>query len=220
MVQSNSSLFLRKLRIDHKEFVTESELKTYCRSFKLEYSYITRYLMRKGVLIRIFRGIFYLKSTMEIETGVQQYSHLDLVSKGLDLKGIGDWYFGLYTALKINKMTHEYFTLESVLSGELLRVFPMKIAGHKFQFTKIRPKLTRFGIKRMKSKIKSTSIKYSDPEKTILDFIYLWRYDGISQRKIQMDIKDWIVEVDTQNIKRYSMRYPKTVQKIILEVLK
>lgn len=31
-------------------------------------------------------------------------------------------------------------------------------------------------------------VRYSGPEKTILDFIYLWRYNGIPEKKIAADV--------------------------------
>jgi hypothetical protein len=53
------------------------------------------------VFVRIFRGIFYIKSAEEIDMRRDRYNHLELVAKGLELKGVKDWYFGLYTALKV-----------------------------------------------------------------------------------------------------------------------
>ena len=219
MVQNRTGLLLRRLRIDRAEFITDIELHTYCKSFNLDYSYVSRYLMRKGVLIRVFRGIFYMKSLDELETGHTKYNHLELVAKGMELKGVKDWYYGLYTALRLNEMTHEHFAIEYVISGKILRLSPMTIASHRFQFTKINPRLTLFGIKKQRSTVKSVYIKYSDPEKTILDFIYLWRYEGLPQRRIKMDLQEWASDLDATQIKSYSKSYPKTVQRTLMEEL-
>ena len=101
MIQNATALLLRKLRIDHKDFITDNELKSYCKTFELDYTYISRYYQRRGVFVRIFRGIFYIKSAEEIDMRRDRYNHLELVAKGLELKGVKDWYFGLYTALKV-----------------------------------------------------------------------------------------------------------------------
>ena len=87
MIQNATALLLRKLRIDHKDFITDNELKSYCKTFELDYTYISRYYQRRGVFVRIFRGIFYIKSAEEIDMRRDRYNHLELVAKGLELKG-------------------------------------------------------------------------------------------------------------------------------------
>ena len=161
-----------------KEFVTSKELELYCKSMKLDYTTVIRYFIAQGCMTRIFRGIFYVKTLDEIKLGRSKYSHLELVAKGLELKNVKNWYFGLHTALKLNNMTHEYFAVEDVINDSLFRANPMNIAGYKFKFTKLSPSLFDFGIKN-----KDEIVRYSDPEKTVLDFIYIWRYNGSSRRQ-------------------------------------
>ena len=85
MIQNATALLLRKLRIDRKFFITDNELKEYCKNFELDYVYISRYYQRRGIFVRIFRGIFYVKSAEEVDMGHIKYNHLELVSKGLEL---------------------------------------------------------------------------------------------------------------------------------------
>ena len=159
--------------------------------------------------IRVFKGIFYIKTPEETKFHTQKYNHLELTAKGLELKGVKNWYFGLHTALKLNNLTHEYFTIDNVINDKLLRSNPIKIAGYKYKFTKLAPKLLDFGI------IKNNNYQYSDPEKTILDFIYTWRYNGVPKERIVMDISDWAKNISKEKIKRYTVNYPKTVQEIV-----
>lgn len=219
MIQNATALLLRKLRIDSKDFITDNVLKSYSKTFELDYTYISRYYQRRGVFGRIFRGILYIKSAEETGMRRDRYNQLELVAKGLELKGVKDWYFGLYTALKLNEMTHEVFTTEEVISGKILRIVPMTIAGHKFHFSKLSPKLTSFGIKKKETTITSTKLKYSDPEKTILDFIYLWKYEGLSANRVKMAKGEWAVGIDKKKLEKYAQNYPKTVRKISLEGL-
>lgn len=215
MVQSNTTLMLKKIRIDRNEFITRDKLFAYCRSFKLDYDEIIPYYLRKGYITRIFKGIFYVNTPSELNLKSQKYNHLELVAKGLNMKSVSHWYFGLHTALKLNNMTHEHFTVNDVISDTLLRMRPMSISGSKFKFTRISSKLYGFGIIRKPSRIKGISIRYSNPEKTILDFAYLWSYRGYSPQRILSGLADWTENLNEKNLHIFSKRYPLSVQRII-----
>ena len=208
------SVLLKKLRIENKEFVTSKELELYCKSMKLNYTTVIRYFMAQGYLTRIFRGIFYVKSLDEMKLGRSKYSHLELVAKGMELKGVKNWYFGLHTALKLNNMTHEYFAVEDVVNDMLFRAKPINIAGYKFKFTRLSPSLVCFGINK-----KDEIVRYSDPEKTVLDFIYIWRYNGVPDDKIVLDISEWAKQGSKEKLMSYAKNYPKTVTEIIGRVI-
>jgi len=207
-----STTLLKKLRLDKKEFITSEEFKRYCDSMHLNYKNILRYFVYRGYLVRIFKGIFYVKTTDETKFGQSKYSHLELVHKGLELKGIKNWYFGLYTALKLNNMTHETFSVDYVVNDQLFRSKPISISGYKFRFLKFAPKLLLFGIV-------EGNLRHSDSEKTILDFIYLWRYNGVPKDKIILDVSDWAKDCSVKKIKEYAIKYPKTIQEIATEVI-
>ena len=204
---TKSSLLLKKLAIDKKEFTTSEELKRYCKAMSLNYEITIRHLVSRGYLIRIFKGIFYIKTPEETKFNKPKYSYLELVAKGLELKGVKNWYFGFYTALKFNNMTHESFAVDYVVNDKLLRSKPINIAGYKFRFIKLTPKLFGFGII-------ENNLKYSDPEKTILDFIYTWRYNSIPREKIIPDVSDWTKNASVARIRQYAVNYPKTIQEI------
>jgi len=200
-------LLLRKLRLDGKEFVTSEEIKLYCESFKLDYTRVVKYFISRGYLVRIFRGVFYLRGLDELKLGRMKYSHLDLVSTGMELKGVKNWYFGLYTALKMNNMTHEHFAVDYVVNDRIFRAMPMEIAGHEFRFHKLKPGLFGFGVAK-------DGLRHSDPEKTILDLIYVWRYNGVPEEKIVMDISEYAGNLSKSKVKNYAKRYPKSVVKV------
>jgi predicted transcriptional regulator of viral defense system len=208
-----SSCLLKKLSLDKKEFITSEELKRYCKSMGLNYEITIRHLVSRGYLIRIFKGIFYVKSSDEVRFGMSKYSNLELVAEGLELKDVKNWYFGFYTALKFNNMTHESFSVDYVVNDKLLRTKPISIAGYKYRFVKLAPKLLTFGI------IEDT-LRYSDPEKTILDFIYTWRYNGVPKEKIALDVLEWARDISEEKTRKYAVNYPKTVQEIAGMVLK
>ncbi len=210
---TNSNLLLKKLAIDKKEFITSEELKRYCKAMGLSYAITIRHLISRGYLVRIFKGVFYIKTPEETKFNKSKYSHLDLVAKGLELKGVKKWYFGLYTALKFNNLTHESFSVDYVVNDKLLRSKPINIAGYKFKFIKLTPKLLEFGVVK-------NNLKYSDPEKTILDFIYTWRYNGVPKEKIALDVSEWAKNLSSEKTKKYATNYPKTVQEIAEMVIR
>lgn len=205
------SILIEKLWIDKKEFVKSDELKKYCKTMNMDYTTTVKNFTHRGHLVRIFRGIFYVRPPEGLMLGSSAYNYLELVAKGLEMKGVKNWYFGLHTALKYNNMTHEYFTIDEVISDSLFRAKPITIAGYKFRFVKISPHLLNFGIKESKN----TMLRYSDPEKTILDFIYLSLQEGQSSNRISMDVSDWAKDISKNKLDKYIMKYPKTVAKTV-----
>ncbi len=206
-------LLLKKLYLSEKEFFTDETIKEYCKYLEMDYKNTVNYLLRKGYLLRIFRGIFYLRSLDEIKLDKRKYSHLELISKGLELKKVENWYFGLYTALKLNNMTHEHFTVDYVINDRIFRARPMEISGYKFKFHKLKPSVFRFGV------IKDT-VRYSNPEKTILDFIYVWRYNSVPKERIIMDLTDYTKDLSKEKIIDYAKNYSKSVRKIAEEMIR
>jgi len=204
---------LKRLYLEGKEFITSTELRRYCESTEINYDTAIRHLIPRGYLVRVFRGVFYIKSLEEIKIGRTKYNHLELVAKGLEFKDVESWYFGFHTALKLNNMTHEHFAIEHVVTDRIFYAKPVNIAGTKFKFTKLASPLTKFGVT-------EDGLRYSDAEKTVLDFIYIWRYNGIPKEKIILDITEWTQNISKKKIGEYVKRYPKTVRTIIEEVLR
>ena len=125
-----------------------------------------------------------------------------------------NWYFGLHSALKFNNMTHEHFSVEEVINDSLFRANPVNIAGHRFKFVKVSPSLLGFGLRKG-----DNGLRYSDPEKTVLDFIYIWRYNGVPEEKIISDISDWAKKISKERLRKYAREYPTTVAKTVKRVI-
>jgi predicted transcriptional regulator of viral defense system len=195
--------------MDKKEFVTAEELERYCKSLRMDYTAVVSYFVKRKYFVRILRGIFYVKSLEEAKLGRSRYNHLELVARGMELKNVKRWYFGLHTALKLNNMTHETFAVEDVVNDKLFRANPIAIAGYKFKFSRLSPSLLGFGIRKA-----GNGVRYSDPEKTLLDFIYLWRYNGIPEEKIVADVSGWEKGASKEKLMAYAKKYPKTVAEI------
>ena len=54
---------IKRLHIEKKEFVISSDLKNYCKEAALNYDSTVKYLEERKYLVRIFRGIFYVKNS-------------------------------------------------------------------------------------------------------------------------------------------------------------
>ena len=206
-----STILLKKFYIDGKELVTSDEIKENCDFLNLKYENVINYFISRGYLSRIFRGIFYVKSLEELKLGKRKYSYLELVRKGLELKKIKNWYFSLYTALKLNNVTHEYFTIDYVISENMYRSKLINIEDRKFKFIKIKPDLLNFGII-------ENGFRYSDLEKTILDFIYIWIYNNTPRKKILIDATEFIDDMSEEKIRIYAEKYPNSVKEIVEEI--
>jgi len=83
----------------------------------------------------------------------------------------------------------------------------MSVAGYKFKFVKISSSLLRFGIV-------IDGLRHSDPEKTILDFIYIWRYNEIPKEKIVLDVAEWAKNISKKKTREYAEKYPRIVREI------
>ena len=203
---------LKNLYMLDKKFTTSDEIKNYCKKYGLNYYSTIRNLISAGYLVRIFKGIFYVRDLKEVKFNKLNLSHLELVSEGMKIKGIKNWYFGLYTALKLNNITHESFSIDYVISDKVFRYKPVNIAGYKIKFIKLKKELVCFGIIEDK-------YRYSDLEKTVLDMVYIWRYNGKPKEKIVADISDYIENVSLRKLGIYLQHYPKTVRTLIEEII-
>ncbi|KKL71880.1 hypothetical protein LCGC14_2090450 [marine sediment metagenome] len=201
---------LKKLRRDKKEFVTFEELKEYCKELYFNYKIISNYLVSRGYLVKILEDIYYLKTDDEIKQKKLRYSILELVGKGLKLRNINNWYYGLYTALNLNNIDYEHRDIfYYVINDRISNIKPKRIMGKEFRFLTLKNVFFNFGIKK-------GVIKYSDPEKTILDLIYMWNYSKINENKILFKISKLLKGISEEKILKYSQYYPES-NKIILE---
>jgi len=186
---------------------TRNEINEACRKFRVNPKNTINYMISYGFFIRILRGLYYVKSVDEFKLGkaVDAYKSISL---GMDKLKI-DWYFGLYTSLRLNGLTHEFFETIFVLNSSIFRPKEIKIAGEKVKFIKLKGRLFGFGI------LERNGIKFSNPEKTVLDFIYIFRYRGVGEERIISIIEDYGKGLEKKKLKAYLKFYPKSVSKVV-----
>ena len=201
-------LLIKKLYLDEKKFIERDLIRGYCKKLNLNYYSAIGYLTNNKYLVRILRGIFYMPSIEERKLNKLDINYLDAINEALKIKKIKNYYFGLETAIKLNNLTHEYFVIDYVLSDKIFRAKPVKILGHKIRFVKLKKELFDFGITKDK-------IPKSDIEKTILDIIYLAKYDGLNDNEIKSKIADLLKFTSKENLLTYSKQYNRTVHKFV-----
>ena len=201
-------LIVKKLELSNNKFITRNTIRGYCKELHLDYYTVIRYLTSNDYLIRILRGIFYIKSIEERRLKKIDISCSDAIKEAFKIKGIKNWYFGLESAIKLNNLTHEYFAIETIITDAIFRPRPIDILGVKVKLIKINESLFKFGLT-------GDEFKYSDTEKTLLDMIYLGRYNNYSEEEIKSRVLHLVINCKKNKLKEYAGNYPKTVRKFL-----
>ncbi len=151
-------------------------------------------------LIRIFRGLYYVKDVEEVFYRTVKDIHR-VVAAGLERKGL-NWYYGLFTAMELGGYTHVHRPVIYVINDRVHR--RIRVAGVPVRFVKVRPSLI-FGF--------AGEPRISDPEKTVLDFLYLERYGTIPAQSVRaaLDEITSYVKLDRVKLREYARRYPNFV---------
>lgn len=197
----------RKFLFDGLKVVTSIEVKRLADRLGKDGERSLSYLREHGYLVRIARGIYYVRSADERERGFHEWSVYDMVAEALRMRGIRRWYFGLETALKLNGMTHEYFAVDSVITDRAWTSKPTGVLDAKFHFFKWGASHFGFGI------VRKGRISYSDPEKTVLDLAY--RAHRGKKGSPGVIIEEHAARLDRQKLRRYLRHYPKRFQKVL-----
>ena len=198
------NIVLRELKA---KIVTRKDLDSLANKYKFNKSSLRILLLNKGYLITIFRGVYYLRNYEEKKFNTIKYSPYELLSKGLEIKGVKKWYFGLNSAFKFLNLTHEVFPINFIINDKFNRIKPMKIAGTSFFFIKIKPSLF-FGITKIKTN-NGILLNHSDLEKTLLDLIYL---------KKNVDLKEY--KFNKSILTKYLNKYDTTTKRKVKEIIK
>ncbi len=197
------NIILRELK---EKIITRKDLDRLAIKYGFNKTALRKLLLNKKYLITIFRGLYYLRDYEEKKFNTLKYSSYELLSKGLEKKGV-KWYFGLNTAIKFLNLTHEVSPVNIVINDKFNRIKTMKIAGTSFFFIKIKPSLF-FGINKIKTK-NNILLNYSNLEKTLLDLIYL---------KKNIYLKEY--KFDKHIFQKYLSKYDTTTKRKVKEMLK
>ena len=208
-----ASLIWKRLLIQEKKIATSDEIRELAKELGKDEERSLYYLQEEGYITRILRGIFYVRSIEERERGTYDDSIYKMVALALEDKCVERWYFGLETALKMNKMTHEYFTIDYVLTDSYRTTKVIRILNTRFQFLKRSGRYFQNGI------ITRNGIRYSDPEKTVLDLAYQRYLDSKDPGLFLSPIKEYQKKIELEKANKYLSMYPLSFQKKLVGVL-
>ena len=187
--------------------ITKDETKDTCKRFGADVNSTISFMISYGYFVRILRGLYYVKTLEEFELrkSPDVYRVLSLGLNKLKVK----WYFGLYTSLRLNGLTHEFYGTIFVLNDKIYRPKEIKVGGEKVKFVKLSNKLVDFGI------MNESGMRFSDIEKTLLDFVYISRYRSVPEGRITSMIEEYRKRAKADKIMEYLKLYPKSVEKVV-----
>jgi len=197
----------------NREVVTSRELADLAHRLGRKPEHVVRHLRREGYLLPLFKGYYHVRSPGEIRLGEERRNPLELFALAAAAKGIGPWYFGLHTALRLNGMTHEDRREEAVISERFYRIRGVRIGPRRFVIHKWAPGLLSFGL------LEKAPYRYSDPEKTVLDLVYL---DLWNRKRGRAEARPWIDHIETvdvRRLRRHLAHYPEEVKAAVEAVL-
>lgn len=211
MTELPTSLVWKKLALEKVKFVTRERIDRYAQELGKRPMESIKYLQKNGYIHRIFRGIFYVSSLEEREYGGYDFTVREMISQGLKIKGVQKWYFGLQSALKLNLMTHEVFNIDYVITNSYRTTKIVRILGSQVKFYVWSDRLHIPGsVIEIRTK-NNCSIRYSNPEKTVLDIAYKRYIDNLP--RIQGPINEYWEMLDKKKVTDYIKRYPLGFQK-------
>jgi len=186
---------------------TKDDLAELCSRFGVDLDYFVNYVIRYGYVVRVLRGLYYVRTVEEFKLG-RAPDVLRVLALGMERLGVR-WYFGLYTALRLGGATHEYYDVVFVISDSIYRPKPVRVAGERVRFVRVKPSLTSFGL------VRRDGLVYSDLEKTVLDFTYLSRYGSIPRERAVAVLREHADALNRERLAEYAKRYPKTVRGVL-----
>jgi hypothetical protein len=218
---------LSKLWQDGAEFVSLNSLEKDSKNLYYNYNNMIQYLISRGFLFKILNDTYYVKSQDEFNSVSKKlkYSSLELISKALKFLGAEKWYFGLYTALKLNDISYDNGndnrndndngnTNYLIFSNLITTKSKITVCGQECKFIRLDPPYFKFGIKKTRN-----GLKYSDLEKTILDLMYLWHSSHMPNHKIKSGVLKYLKLSSIDTIKEYYSYYPESIQQLVDEMV-
>lgn len=199
----NASLIWKKLLLEGKNISTSEEIRLLAGEIGRDGWRSVKYLQSQGYITRILKGIFYIRSFEERERDGYDHSFYEIVVMALKEKGVKHWYFGLETALMMNNMTHEYFNVDYVLTDSFRTTKVITTMNVRFKFIKRSKKHFKDGI------IKKQTIRYSDPEKTVLDLAYYHYLKKTETEYYLSPVREYQDGIDIAIVRKYLDEYPR-----------
>jgi len=156
-----------------------------------------RNLYESKKMIYVWKQYYYIRDAEEVEKNFNKMPPSEMIYLILNKLNI-DWYLGLESALEQNKIVWQAINRNIIINSKFSGTFV--ILKHTFEFKKMRKDLL-FGVHELKNP-QSTTVKYSDVEKTLIDFVYY-------KKKVPLDLSN---KKDKTKLKKYLLKVPKILR--------
>ncbi len=209
-----STKIIKKLRLRTEKVILKEEIfrviKEYQRIYqkKVNFNSVWTYLRKSSYIKRILGDYYYIYSLNERSNDYCQYSEEELIFFVLGRMKI-KWYLGLERALQEHKISWQVLNNIPIINTYFSGI--KKFGSSRFKFIRTREKRCKFGLIERKTNNQVTYF-YSDLEKTYLDFLYFYSYQGKDIETIQKQL-DFKIKTDV--VKIYAQHYSKKIQKAL-----
>ena len=205
-----SRKIIDKIRLENKKIYSKEEIfkiiKDYERIYKrkVNLTSLWTYLRKDKYVKRILGDYYYAYSLEERHNQYCHFSEEELIFLVLE-KMKAKWYLGLERALIENKVSWQAINFAPIINSRFSGF--KKLGNSKFKFIKTREKRLNFGLIGKKT---NNGVKYfySDIEKTYLDFLYFYSYEGKDIRIIKKNLD---FKVNKYRLRKYAKSYSKRV---------
>lgn len=209
MTDMSASLVWRRLNLEGIRVTDSQRIAEMAVSLGRNPTRTIRYLQEHGYIVRLLRGIFYVKTPEERMLKTLRASKYDLVRMAMRAKGVKRWHLGLNTATVIQGMTHEYFSTDFVITDSFRTTKTIKINGSKFRFVRRSKALQGFGVVRLKG------VPVSDKEKTVLDLVHSRVIGGAAGLNASEPMAEFEECIDAGKLRKYTQHYPPRVREVV-----
>lgn len=209
-----SRKIIDKLRLSNERIISKAEIlgiiKEYEKIYQIEVNLISlwTYLRKDCYIKRILGDYYYVYSLEERHNGYCQFSAEELIFLVLEKMKV-KWYLGLETALKENKISWQVFNTLVVINNKFSGF--KKLGNSKFKFIKTKEKRFNFGLIENRTN-NHVRYSYSDLEKTYLDFLYFYSYEGKDLKVIKKNLD---FEVKEERLAKYAKNYSKKIWEVV-----
>ncbi len=153
-----------------------------------------RSLYESKKIVYVWKQYYYLRDAEEVEKDFNKMAPSGMIYLILNKLNI-TWYLGLESALEQNKVVWQALNRIIIINSKFSGTFV--IFKHTFEFKKMRKELL-FGINELKN-LQDTILRYSDVEKTLIDFVYY-------KKKVPLDLSTQIEKI---KLKKYLLKIPR-----------
>lgn len=211
---NTSKKIIDKLRMRNERVFSKEEIFRIIREYeeiykkKVNLLSLWVYLRKDRYIKRILGNYYYTFSLEERHDNYCRYSEEELVFIALEKMKI-NWYLSLERALIENKVSWQALNIIPLINDHFSGI--KRLGNSKFKFIKAKEAMFKFGLINGRTN-NNVNYFYSDLEKTYLDFLYLYSYEGKDVESIKKNLD---FKVNKKKLRKYAKQYSKKIEEVV-----